>query len=136
MYSRYHNSTGRPLRLPENYSGCAFSAQPEPQPTPAPAPPPQKQESPIRTPHAPPPPAPLPPSLPPPEHRDPPPAPDKKPAPSDAARGLLAALPHAFPFAHGLGSEELLLIGLIILLSRCEQDSDMVLWLTLLLFCG
>ena len=35
----------------------------------------------------------------------------------------------------GLGFEELLLLGLIILLSQSEQSSDIVLWLALLLFC-
>ncbi len=35
----------------------------------------------------------------------------------------------------GIRFEELLLIGLIILLARTEQGSDVILWLALLLFC-
>ncbi len=50
--------------------------------------------------------------------------------------GLFSHAGHTFPFAHGIGFDELLIIGLILLLSRTEQDSDAVLWLALLLFCG
>ena len=51
-------------------------------------------------------------------------------------QGLFGHMGNAFPFGHGMGFDELLIIGLIILLSRTEQESDVVLWLALLLFCG
>ena len=37
---------------------------------------------------------------------------------------------------HSVGFEELLLLGLILLLAGSEEYSDTVLWLVLLLFCG
>ena len=39
-------------------------------------------------------------------------------------------------FSGGIGFEELLILGLIIMLSRNENESDIVLLLGLLLFCG
>ena len=49
---------------------------------------------------------------------------------------LFGSIGSAFPFSHGIGFDELLIIGLILLLARSGQDSDMILWLALLLFCG
>ena len=105
MYSRY------PDRLPEHYSGCAVRQGREDRP-------------PISVPfsEAPPPP---PPSLCPPP---PPPKPQEKPS-CDLFGGVLPALPG------GLESDELLLIGLILLLARSGEGSDVLPWLALLLFC-
>lgn len=50
--------------------------------------------------------------------------------------GLPAGLGKRFPFSHGIGSDELILLGLIFLLSQNEHESDLPLWLTLLLFSG
>lgn len=108
MYSRY------PDRLPEHYSGCAFRQGREDRP-------------PISVPFSetPPPPPPPPPSLCPPP---PPPKPQEKPS-CDLFGGVLPALPG------GLESDELLLIGLILLLARSGEGSDVLPWLALLLFC-
>ena len=124
MYSRYQPSARtEPFRLPENYGGCAFSEQRRPTPpeppdggrleiaTPTPAVPPPP-EAPLRAPEV----------------------PRKDAAPLTPA--LLAPLGHAFPFSHGLGFEELLILGLILLLARTDEPGDTLLWLVLLLFCG
>lgn len=57
--------------------------------------------------------------------------------PPSPAHGLLGALiPPGLDSAHGngLGFEELLLTGLILLLSQSQRDSDIILMLALLLF--
>lgn len=57
--------------------------------------------------------------------------------PPSPVHGLLGALiPPSFDAAHGngLGFEELLLTGLILLLSQSQRDSDIILMLALLLF--
>lgn len=171
MYSKYHSPSDRPIRVPEHYSGVAFSekAQKPTEPTPqrqveiaSPTPPTERVE---RSVGMPPPPRPilLPPKEAPFKHAEqptkapplPPPAAeyasaernaDKKELPThnpigNAAflqpfRGLFGQMGSAFPFSHGLGFEELLLLGLIVLLSSCEQGAEIVLWLALLLFCG
>lgn len=97
-----------PDRLPEHYSGCAFRQGREDRP-------------PISVPFSE---APLPPPPPPP----PPPKPQEKPS-CDLFGGVLPALPG------GLESDELLLIGLILLLARSGEGSDVLPWLALLLFC-
>ena len=179
MYSRYNNRSERPLRLPDNYGGTAFSDRPtthEPPPPKVveiakPTPPPDRTS----TAHGmPPPPRPvvLPPKDSAPRHEPMPlpiPVPrheerrewdehheyrehhddhdrnsdrddEKNDRPTAAFlqpfQGLFGHMGNTFPFTHGLGFDELLLIGLIILLSRNEADSDVVLWLALLLFCG
>lgn len=58
----------------------------------------------------------------------PPPKPQEKPS-CDLFGGVLPALPG------GLESDELLLIGLILLLARSGEGSDVLPWLALLLFC-
>lgn len=152
MYSRYHNNTEKPIQLPENYSGCAFSdfknnssdvpsgssrridvAKPTPPPEAAPlaAEPPPRRDEPaakdgcadcakesglLPVPKAPP--------------------PNKPHTDSLPLGGLLGNLGHAFPFTHGIGFDEILLIGLILLLAKNENDTDLILWLALLLFCG
>ena len=44
--------------------------------------------------------------------------------------------PTPLPFLQGIGFEELLLLGLIVLLAHNEKGNDIVLWLALLLFSG
>ena len=113
MYSRY------PDRLPDHYSGCAFRPGREDRP-------------PISVPFAP---APPPPSPEPPPPPPPPPCGCEKPAPPppkppcELFGGALPALPG------GLESDELLLLGLILLLARSGEGSDLLPWLALLLFC-
>lgn len=108
MYSRFPKNSDRPIRLPEHYSGCAFTECEEKE---TPPPLPISQE---------------------------PPHEDKK-TPMEAPRlplGVASIFTRALPFSSGgLNFEELLLIGLIILLARTEQESDVILWLALLLFC-
>ena len=139
MYSRYHKQTDGEIKLPDNYGGVAFSehhfsknegdstahtlevAKPSPLPV-LPLPTGSANET---------------------EH---PPGPEntppvqKKTSPHPHRPPLTPLLPmgalESFPFAHGIGFEELFIIALMILLSRNEQSSDVVLWLALLLFCG
>lgn len=145
MYSRASNRSQEPIQIPEHYSGCAFStagaAKPLPQKEPPSAPvryPEATKPTPIKIPKEDPPPMeeqkkPSPPPLPIPL---PPPKSHSAPHTPQPIQGLLGAVGSAFPFSHGLGFEELLLLGLILLLGRTSQDSDVVLWLALLLFCG
>lgn len=202
MYSRYHSSKGAPIRVPENYSGCAFSESSQisetmgtshridvAKPTPLNDPPSSHNTPSYGMP------SPRPILLPPPKStpQNPPRTEDGIPhhasayemqeggntanppqndtcqtekeveekrdcestrtAKEDSShpsahssalptallqplQGLFGNLGHAFPFSHGIGFDELLLIGLIILLSSNGQDHDLILWLALLLFCG
>lgn len=98
-----------PDRLPEHYSGCAFRAGREDRP-------------PISVPFSEMPPAQQSPPCP------PPPPPPEKPH-CDLFGGPLPTLPG------GLESDELLLIGLILLLARSGEGADVLPWLALLLFC-
>ena len=119
MYSRFpsrREQPDEPIRAPKHYSGCVFAPQPPQasyteqtfsQPRPSVSAPP------------------LP--LPPPGLTDAPPKDEK--ATSVSPLGDFSAL------SDSLGFEEILLIGLILLLARSEQKSDVVLWLALLLFC-
>ncbi len=112
MYSRPHKHSDPPLHLPENYSGCAFSASAETQiQPPPPVPYPTAKESP------------------PPEKKEP-------PIPHDSIKNDVTSLfSGPLSLLGGLHFEELLLIGLILLLARSDQGSDVILWLALLLFC-
>ena len=110
MYSRFPRHSDRPIRLPDHYSGCAFSEADEP---------------------------PSPPPTPPAETEHPSPCQHQEECTQQSAKGEIASvfgktLNH---FSGGLQFEELLLIGLIILLAHTEQESDVILWLALLLFC-
>lgn len=107
MYSRY------PDRLPEHYSGCAFRQE-------------RGDRPPISVPFSE---VPPPPPCPPPPCPPPPPKPQEKPSCCDLFGGVLPALPG------GLESDELLLIGLILLLARSGEGADVLPWLALLLFC-
>ena len=149
MYSRYHDRPERPVTLPENYSGCAFSAYRDTKNDAAshridvakPTPPPEAVAT-----NMPPPPRPvlLPPAerpaTEPPKKDPPPPAPCEEatahPAPKASLHGLFDNLGRAFPLSHGFGFDEILIIGLIFLLANNDRDSDLILWLALLLFCG
>ena len=124
MYSRYHKPSDHSLRLPENYSGVAFSDRATGKD--------ESERSPrtleISTP-----------SHPPKNDAEPEPQAQKplKDNPPAFGTSLLGGISKdGFPFAHGIGFEELFIIALIILLSKSEESSDVVLWLTLLLFCG
>ena len=141
MYSRYHPPSDDPIRLPENYGGVAFSernaskldvdhqtrtlevAKPSPPPlTPPPPDRPTQREG-----------------LEDKETRHPIASKSdalQKSLPLRHASWLPMGVKEGFPFAHGIGFEELFIIALIILISRNEEASDVVLWLTLLLFCG
>lgn len=134
MYSRYHGRLDEGIHVPENYSGCAF-AEPErtqpsapprqievAKPTPTP-PPPEPPEVEKRTEEA--------------ERETASAHEETRPtAVLSPIGGFLGPLGKHFPFSHGMGFEELLLIGLILLLSQSGVDSEVVLWLALLLFCG
>lgn len=158
MYSRYGNDSSRPVRLPEHYGGSAFSQQPtNPIPIPRREPPRpmprdgvgekaspaadrllraetiEKEGIDAQ-------------SLP-----DVPELPEEKEeekeernmtAPSEksltASPFNFGALRRLFGSKEGEGEDQdrLLLLGLILLLSRTEGDSDILLWLSLLLLCG
>jgi hypothetical protein len=49
---------------------------------------------------------------------------------------LFGKVGNTFPFAHGFGFDELLILGLILLLAHNDHDPDILLLLGLLLFCG
>lgn len=130
MYSRFPDSSGRPIRVPEHYSGVAFSERPPRPPEPLP----KKRLPEVATPS---PPKELPPSKEPPALPVPrllPPPPQEPPHPREPIRQPLLGL--SVPFLRGIGFEELLLLGLILLLAQSEEDPSTVLWLALLLFCG
>ncbi len=121
MYSRF-SGKNESVKLPEHYSGCAFTPQ-------QPAPPPRPAHFGVGKPTPPPPP------------EEPPeePAKDELPreeAPTTAPVMRLGNLGLSFPFSHGIGFEELLILGLILLLSQNGGERDVVLVLALLLFCG
>ena len=140
MYSRFSAKDSQaPIQIPEHYSGCAFSAtdgrtekaplksappllevaRPSPDPT-------HVQESPPRN---------DPPTGVPQESSHTTPSAHDVPVSSSKAPRLLGNLGLAFPFSHGVGFEELLLLGLIFLLAQGDADSSTVLLLALLLFC-
>ena len=137
MYSRYHNE--KTIKIPENYSGCAFAEQktssvgtpPYPREHFSPAQEVRRMEvakptlpEPISKPAL---------------HEEP--KTEKEPISKEEPVALpvsspLGGLGKSSFLPQGLGFEELLILGLILLLSQSEQDSDIVLWLALLLFCG
>ena len=109
MYSRFPKNTDRPIRLPDHYSGCAFSEEEEKPPQEAPAPPFHGSEI------------------------SEPPGEPSPPFFKGEVTSILGK--NVNRLLGGLQFEELLLIGLIVLLARTEQESDVILWLALLLFC-
>ena len=155
MYSRYGENPQKNIRLPEHYGGSAFSQKPnEPIAIPkkeTPHPPirdgfgekasptaerflrtDRSEEKPIErdavslpeTPQAE-----TPTSVAVEEHEKPSPV---SPIHFDALRRLLGGKEGKL----GEDSDRLLLLGLILLLSRTEGESDILLWLSLLLLCG
>lgn len=148
MYSRYHDRAQPPLQIPENYGGSAFSDRSH---VIEEAPPPRRidvaKPTPLSEKTTPSGMAPLPRPI-----LLPPAPPEQKTerkeqeaacGESSKPMGAPATLPG---FLHkregpesrllGLGFDELLLLGLIVLLSLDGQSSDLILWLVLLLFCG
>lgn len=127
MYSRYPN---RPSRLPENYGGTAFGTKVPEESAPAspraleiahPTPPAKETAPPPRR-------------LPPEEIgsfpsavRDPARQEETSAACPESAIRPLPGLP--------VGTDEVLILGMILLLSQKEQDSDVIPLLSLLLFC-
>lgn len=138
MYSRFQERLAGQIRIPENYSGCAFSPSAE-----------RQRDLPLQmSEHAPPRATPKKDS---PEKalsqekpasavasiRDPAPSPslsadgsaeEHSPSPIAPARSLLS-------FSNGIGFDELLLLGVILLLLENGEDSEMIPYLALLLFC-
>ena len=112
MYSRSHRQSEQPIHVPENYSGCAFS------PT---------EDDRIQNP----------PSAPNIVAEVPPPHQEKEfpKLQSSIKTDVTSLFSGPLNMLGGVRFEELLLIGLIILLARTEQGSDVILWLALLLFC-
>ena len=156
MYSRYGNDSKRPVRLPEHYGGSAFSQQPT-NPIPVPKREPARpilhdgvgeKASPVAdrllraealeeeavedflAPDS------LDEDVEKKEEKTAIPTSDK---PSLASPFNFGALRNLFGNKEGNCAEDqdrLLLLGLILLLSRTEGDSDILLWLSLLLLCG
>ena len=156
MYSRYGNDSKRPVRLPEHYGGSAFSQQPT-NPIPVPKREPTRpilhdgvgekaspvadrllraealeeeatesflQSHPLEGE---------------PEEKEEKTAIPTSDKPSLASPFNFGALRNLFGNKEGNCAEDqdrLLLLGLILLLSRTEGDSDILLWLSLLLLCG
>ncbi|MBR3895382.1 MAG: hypothetical protein IKJ35_09625 [Clostridia bacterium] len=138
MYSRYHD---RPVPVPENYGGIAFSETAPPKemsphrldvakPTPPPAtegkdtsvmPPPPKA---VKLPPKP----------------DVPLAPSREEAkaelPEPSEKASETHLDGRLRFLRGMRFDDLLLLALLLMLSENGTESDVVLWLALLLFCG
>lgn len=137
MYSRAKDRPKAPIRLPDHYSGWAFKDLPptdaEEAPIPHTAPPDIIAAIPAKEPldaegsappyegsvsnHTP---------------------PKSKPSPAflQPFEHLLGKAGNTFPFGHGIGFDELLLLGLIVLLAHNDHDPDILLLLALLLFCG
>ncbi len=125
MYSRYSNRPRPSVQIPEHYSGVAFSGS-------------TSDESPVRylevakpSPHA---------WEEPPAHKEPPPAEpphDDKPRAPAAPPVPVPLLPPPHkartPFSGGLDFDQLLILGLILLLWGNERDGDVIMWLGLLL---
>ncbi len=159
MYSRYGDNSKRPVRLPEHYGGSAFSQQPTaPIPVPKREPPRplprdgvEEKASPVAdrllradrpeeriddVPSAP--------AIPDEiieekeeeEEKIPAPPPEKSLVTSPFNFGALRRLFGGKEGEGGDDQDRLLLLGLILLLSRTEGDSDILLWLSLLLLCG
>ena len=129
MYSRFPRRSEPSVQIPEHYSGCAFSPSEQPpfekklppSPDPVCAQSPKKEEG---------------------EHHGQEialTAPDHTPVSASCGGNLHDGLRSIFGgslpfFPSGMNFEELLLIGLILLLARNDQENDVILWLALLLF--
>ena len=111
MYSRPHKHSDSSIHLPENYSGCAFSASDEAPPRHSPLPHPPAESPPTER--------------------------EKSVSQSQdfIKKDIASLFSSPISLLGGVHFEELLLIGLIILLAKTEQGNDVILWLALLLFC-
>ena len=138
MYSRSKDRPKSPIRLPDHYSGWAFRDLPP------------EEERDTTLPHSAPPeaiqatgsasndPDPLPQSCPlvseaPPASKEEKASPHTPPAPFEKLFGNLGT---SLPFSHGLGFDELLILGLMLLLAQNDHDPEILPLLALLLFCG
>ncbi len=147
MYSRYHSGATSEIRIPEHYDGCAF-ANAERKAVWTPPLPPRglevaKPSPPMSEPPKPQPvsevPKPQPePESEPPEKPMPPPKSEESPTVAVDAKpqGVVPVFGRKSKLLQAFGFEELLLVGLIFLLSERDTDSEIVLWLALLLLCG
>jgi len=134
MYSRSRISSDPPFQIPKHYSGCAFTTAPRPtqHPTEVPietvCPPPSDPQSVCSEVDAP-----AEKALPVMHSSK---EPCEKPMPPPPLQGLLGNFGIRAPFSQGIGFDELLILGLMLLLSHNESDPDILLFLGLLLFCG
>ena len=145
MYSRSKDRPDYTIQPPKHYSGWAFPPPSTRNTTPSPEAPPPASSAP--------PPFPLPtPALPlssceqevkkekhEEEDREIPVSHQKSSSPPaflQPFQSLFGNIGNAFPFAHGLGFDEILILGLMILLAQNDHDPDILLLLGLLLFCG
>ena len=119
MYSKKSGRGSLPPRMPEHYNGWAF--QP---PMPPKDRPPKFEEPPEKRPAPPPLPMPMPPR-------------EERPLPPSFLPPPLEHLLGKSGFLHSLNLdfEELLLIGLIVLLASSGEDNELPLLLALLLLC-
>ncbi|MBQ9760239.1 MAG: hypothetical protein IJW16_02695 [Clostridia bacterium] len=146
MYSRFSGKPPESIQIPDHYSGCAFSPSKKETPSKKPIMPQLDVAKPSPLPPPPPPPPPSPSHEEPHIHREEPckeppreekePPPHKHMTPASPLASWFGGIGSSFPFGHGVGFEELLILGLILLLSQTESDSHLVLMLGLLLFCG
>ncbi|MBQ7334856.1 MAG: hypothetical protein IJW92_00060 [Clostridia bacterium] len=162
MYSRYQYRPEKRIQIPDHYSGCAFSARQrgeEPMPHYPEVSRPTPRESTEEPAALPLPPPVLLPSRPEEEEIHKPTSPDEEEPSCDESKHTQkeelheqkkhSELPEPLKnllgnmhigkrmsFADGLDFDQLLILGLILLLANSEQDSDIVLWLGLLLLCG
>lgn len=154
MYSRYSDRPDKGIQVPEHYSGCAFSgyrtdaspsrhlgvAKPTPA-SPTPPEPPVRDRPPAQaSPPEPPPRDSVPPQDSPDEHdavklSEPPKPHAAKDLPPPFGQ-LFSHLGKSLSFSSGLDFDQLLILGLILLFLKNDQDSDVILWLGLLLLCG
>ena len=148
MYSRYYpQKKEEPIRLPDHYDGCAFErireekrepiryfevAKPSPVAENNKSEPTEEECAPSVTLPPPPPPEQTPPE----EHPS-----DAPPPLSPISHALRTLFP--FPkrgiqsiFSKGLDFDELLLLSLILLLLESDGNTELILCLSLLLFCG
>ena len=124
MYSRYHSGSDRPIRLPEHYNGCAFAVQSKDVEKPQEQPPqPPRFEQTVRVFDA--------------ETEEKDTKEESTPVMSLMPfRSMAERIKRGESGRGELGFEELLLLGLILLLMGSEDSSETVLWLVLLLLCG
>ena len=132
MYSRYHGDAEREIRVPENYGGSVFADAPRDTTWTAP---PRSLEVAKPSPPSPEPPRP---SVGDPVAKDAPRAAEPESVatavvPKDEIRPRFLNRLRLF---ESFGFEELLLLGLILLLSESGADTETLLWLGLLLLAG